>query len=473
MTRNRTRALAVFLALGTAWACGSDKSTAPAATAVLAVSAGASQTAMVGHAVGTPPSVTVTVNSQLAAAVLVTFTVTGGGGSVTGATVKTDSTGTAAVGSWTLGTVAGTNTITATVAGSTPVAFTATGIAGAAATITKASGDGQSVVVGSTLTSKPAVLVADQYGNVVAGAQVTFSLTGGGGTLTGAIATTGPNGVATLGGWTLGTAVGTNSLTASVAGVSTVAAFSETGTAGAVATLTKVAGTDNLSAVIGSALATAPAVRLADQFGNLVVGQTATFAVASGGGSVTGATPVSSAIGIATVGGWTLGSTLGPNTLTASSGTAPSVTFTATGTVAFNASQYAGTYTGNWTNTTFGSTGTTSATVSVNSASSTMSIAFVVTGQVLGTGGVNTTQSGLYSSNGAAVSNIVVPVMGTVNFAIDAVGNITASGTNIPNQAINKWNAGGTITATQVRMTYTVTFNDGTTGVGTISLNHS
>lgn len=474
MTRNRTINLAVVLALGAAWACGTDKSsTAPAATAVLTVSAGASQSAAVGHTVATLPSVTVTVNSQLAAAVLVTFTVTGGGGSITGATVKTDSTGTAQVGSWTLGTIAGTNTLTATVTGSTPVTFTATGTAGAPTVVTKTSGDAQTAVVASALVTKPAVLVADQYGNAIAGVGVNFALASGGGAISGSSATTGANGVATLGGWTLGTVTGPNTVTASTAtGSANAVTFTETALAGPVTVLTKVAG-DNLSAAAGTPLTTAPAVRLADQFGNLVVGQTTTFAVASGGGSVTGATPLSAVNGIATVGGWTLGSALGSNTLTASSGTAPTVTFIATGTVAFNAAQYVGTYAGNWNNTTFGSTGTTSATVTVNSASSTMSIAFAVTGQVLGTGGVNTTQSGLYSANGASVTNLVVPVMGTVNFAIDASGNITASGTNIPNQAINRWSGVGTITATQVRMTYTVIFNDGTSAVGTISLNHS
>src|SRR5207249_864988 len=51
-------------------------------------------------------------------------------------------------------------------------------------------------------------------------------------------------------------------------------------------------------------------------------------------GSVTGATQMSDASGIATVGSWTLGTTAGSNTLTAASGTLSGspVTFTATGT---------------------------------------------------------------------------------------------------------------------------------------------
>jgi adhesin/invasin len=382
---------------------------------VIAASAGNAQSATVGHAVATAPAITATTNSHLTAAVVVTFAVTSGGGSVAGATAKTDSTGTARVGSWTLGTTPGVNTLTASTVGGPTVTFTATAAAGPAAAITVAAGDAQTASAGSALSTKPAVLVADQYGNALAGVNVTFALASGGGSISGATSATGTNGVATLGGWTLGNIAGPNTVTATAAGTGLTGnplTFTATGVAGPVATLTRVAG-DNLSAVAGALLATSPSVRLADQFGNVVPNQTVTFAVASGGGSVTGATPSSGANGIATVGGWTLGSTAGTNTLTASSGSAPAVIFVATGTAAFNAAQYAGNYAGTWTNTTFGSTGTSSATVTVNGAASTMSVVFAVTGQVLGKGGVNTTQAGSYTASGASVSNIVVPVMGT------------------------------------------------------------
>ena len=472
--RIRPDCFVAVLALGLAAGCGKD-STSPGGTVVLTASAGTAQTGPAGRAVAISPTVTATTNSQLTAATVVTFAVTGGGGSIMGATVKTDSTGKASVGSWTLGATPGVNTLTASAIGAATVTFTATGVTGAPAAMTKFAGDGQTGAVGQSLATKPAVLVADQFGNPVAGVNIVFSVAGGGGSVTGATLATGTNGIATLGGWVLGNIAGGNTVTATATGnginLSTVT-FTETGVAGPVASLTKLAG-DNVSGIAGSLLSALPSVRLADQFGNLIANQTATFAVASGGGSVTGGSASSTSAGVATVGGWTLGTTPGVNTLTASSGTAPTVTFTAIGTAAFNASQYVGTYSGTWTNTTFNSTGTSSATVSVNSAASTMSIVFAVTGQVLGQGGVNTTQGGSYTNSGASVSNIVVPVMGTVTFAIDAAGNITASGTNIPNTAINHWNAAGTITATQVRVNYTVTFSDGSTAAGTISLNHS
>ncbi|HTS87071.1 MAG TPA: leishmanolysin-related zinc metalloendopeptidase [Gemmatimonadales bacterium] len=81
------------------------------------------------------PSVKVTDKTGLpVSGVTVTFAVTAGNGSLSGATPVTNSTGVATVGSWTLGASAGTNTLTATVTGLTgsPVVFTANGGSGAA-----------------------------------------------------------------------------------------------------------------------------------------------------------------------------------------------------------------------------------------------------------------------------------------------------------------------------------------------------
>jgi adhesin/invasin len=90
---------------------------------------------------------------------------------------------------------------------------------------------------------------------------------------------------------------------------------------------------DGQVAPAGSTVATPPSVIVTDQFGNPVSGVTVIFAVASGGGSVTGATAVTNASGIATVGSWRLGPIPGLNTLTATSGTLTGspITFTAVG----------------------------------------------------------------------------------------------------------------------------------------------
>jgi hypothetical protein len=75
------------------------------------------------------------------------------------------------------------------------------------------------------------VLVRDQVGQPMAGVQVTFAVTAGGGTLTGATATTSAAGVATVGSWTLGPAAGQNTLTATAGSLSPVT-FNATGTVG-------------------------------------------------------------------------------------------------------------------------------------------------------------------------------------------------------------------------------------------------
>jgi hypothetical protein len=67
---------------------------------------------------------------------------------------------------------------------------------------------------GTDVTELPAVIVRDESGTPLVGAHVTFSVTSGGGTITGGAATTNPSGIATVGSWTLGTGGGTNTLSA-------------------------------------------------------------------------------------------------------------------------------------------------------------------------------------------------------------------------------------------------------------------
>jgi len=94
-------------------------------------------------------------------------------------------------------------------------------------------------------------------------------------------------------------------------------------------------GGNGQSAVAGTAVTTDPSVRIVDAGGNPVSGLTVTFAVATGGGAITGNTDITDADGVAEVGSWTLGSTPGANTLTATCAGIASpqqLTFTATGT---------------------------------------------------------------------------------------------------------------------------------------------
>ena len=418
--RMRDGSQILMMAMVAITACGKSSgtsSTSPDATTVLTLKAGNAQSATVGHAVAIAPSVTVTSNGLPKAALGVTFSVASGGGSLTGASAVTDASGTAQVGSWTLGTGAGANTLSVSATGAASLTISATGTADVASLMSKTGGDAQTAPAGLALTAKPAVTVVDRYGNVVAGVGINFAVASGGGSLTGAAATTGANGVATVGGWTLGNAVGSNSATATATGLTVLGSpltFTETGVAGPVATITKVAG-DNISALVSSVLGTAPSVSLADQFGNLVSNQSVTFAVASGGGSVTGATPVSGANGVATVGSWTLGSTAGTNTLTAAAGSAPTATFTATGTAAVTLPSLAGSWHGTWVDTRYGVQGNITNIVLTQTAS-----AFG------GTGTIDLSSIGMGVANGTATGTISGNV---VTFTFTAAGIGSGSGT--------------------------------------------
>jgi len=263
----------------------------------------------------------------------VTFVVATGGGSVAGASVISAATGIATVGSWTLGTVAGSNTLTVTSAGLTgsPVTFTALGTYGAPASIALQLGNGQSATVGTAVAIAPSVLVKDAHGNPVEGYSVTFVVASGGGSLTAPTMNTDASGLATLGAWTLGPIVGANSVTVTAAGLTgSPVTVNATGTVGPASAIAAQSG-DGQTAFHSMAVASAPSVRVTDQYGNPVSGVAVDFAIGSGGGSLTGGSATTNVSGVAAVGSWTLGDAVGTNTLTATSGTLSGspVTFTA------------------------------------------------------------------------------------------------------------------------------------------------
>ncbi|HJS44305.1 MAG TPA: Ig-like domain-containing protein, partial [Gemmatimonadales bacterium] len=355
-----------------------------------------SQSATVNTAVTTDPAVLVRdAFGNPVANVNVTFTVTGGGGTIlpaSPATIATNSSGVAALNSWTLGTTAGTNTITAASTGLTgsPVTFTATGTSGTATQIAMQAGNGQSAIVNTAVTTDPSVIVRDAFGNPVANVNVTFTVTGGGGTITPAspaIVATNASGIATLTTWTLGSTAGANTLSASSTGLAgSPVTFTATGTAAAASQIAMQAG-NSQSATVGTAIAIDPSVIVRDAFNNPVSGVSVTFTVTSGGGTIAPASPATIATdinGIATLASWTLGPTAGANTLTAAStGLAGSpVTFTATGTA--GAATQIAMQAGNGQSATVNSAVATDPSVVVrdafNNPVSSVSVTFTVTG---------------------------------------------------------------------------------------------
>jgi hypothetical protein len=231
MSRQRFGILVVSLLLTMALLAVPVMAAGIGAPTQIAAQAGLGQSATVGNPVAVPPSVIVrdAANSPVPG-VSVTFAVGSGGGSVTLPDATTDSSGVATVGSWTLGTTAGVNTLTATSAGlaGSPVTFSASGTAGAATQLAKNAGDTQSATVGTAVSTPPSVIVKDTNGNPVANIAVVFEVASGSGSVSGGTTTTGTNGIASAGGWTLGPTAGANTLTATVTGLSAVT-FTATG----------------------------------------------------------------------------------------------------------------------------------------------------------------------------------------------------------------------------------------------------
>ena len=90
---------------------------------------------------------------------------------------------------------------------------------------------------------------------------------------------------------------------------------------------------DGQTATAGSAVATAPSVRVTDIYNNPVAGVAVAFATAAGSGSVATPSATTNASGVASAGVWTLGTTAGTDTLVATSPglTGSPVLFSATG----------------------------------------------------------------------------------------------------------------------------------------------
>ena len=300
------------------------------APAAMQIAAGDAQTVPISRPAPIVPTVVVRdAAGNGVAGVSVTFTVGLGGGVAIGANQTTDASGRASVGAWFMGAVAGTNTLVASSQGLPSVTFTATATSGPPVSMQAVSLVSQGGVAGTIATSTPTVVVRDALGNPAAGVQVTFTVTAGGGTLAGAIDTTGIDGIASVASWTFGPTAGVNTVVASSLGLPSVT-FTAT-SVGAPSQMQAFAG-NNQAAVQGTAVPVRSAARVLDALGNGVPGITVTFSVTSGGGSITGATPVTDVNGIATVGSWTLGagaSNVLSASVSASGVTGNPVTFTA------------------------------------------------------------------------------------------------------------------------------------------------
>lgn len=270
--------------------------------------------------------------------VSVTATITAGGGTLGGVTlIQTDAGGAATFTDLSISGGSGGRTITFSASGVSSATAGVTIGSGAASSIALQDGNGQTAAAGTAVAIAPSVVVRDASNNPVAGVNVTFTVTNGGGTTSppsGSTVSTDASGVAALTSWTLGTTAGTNTVAASVAGLSgSPVTFTATGTTGPATQMTTSVGAQ--SATVNTPVPTDPSVLVRDANNNPVSGVAVTFAVTAGGGSIsspTGNTVVTNASGIAALSSWTLGTAAGTNSIEATSAGLPTVAFTATGT---------------------------------------------------------------------------------------------------------------------------------------------
>lgn len=201
--------------------------------------------------------------------------------------------------------------------------------------VTAVSGSGQSATVGTTLQPLTAQ-VSSGSGTPLAGVTVQWTDGGAGGTLSSSSSTTDSQGMATMT-YTLPAKAGKVTLNATIQFLKTdgstgsaTASFTETATPGAPFLLQSVGGS-NQSGIASTHLAQDLSVRVVDAAGNGVPNIPVAFSDGHAGGSLTAATVNTDTTGLA-ADGYTLPSTAGPVTVTASSSGLSPVAFALTAT---------------------------------------------------------------------------------------------------------------------------------------------
>lgn len=285
-----------------------------------------------------PLRVVVRTNGSPVSGVSVAWTTSGGGGGG-GAASGTDSTMTDSNG------VASKNFAFAAKAGAyvvqaavpqhpelAAVSFLGNALAGHATAIRTVSGSGQTDSVTAQLRADFVVRATDGYDNPTPGVVIDWAVAAGGGSLSKAQTTTVDSDGSSAVRYTLGRAVGADTVIATLHGIDAKATFQAIATAANPAKLTIVSGNDQ-SGQVGHALGADFVVRVTDALDNPVSGAGIDWSITSGGGTLSAAHATSGADGVGSTRS-TLGPATGAQTVNAalsSSAGVPAVSFTATG----------------------------------------------------------------------------------------------------------------------------------------------
>ncbi|MEJ2012872.1 MAG: hypothetical protein P8X64_11710 [Anaerolineales bacterium] len=131
---------------------------------------------------------------------------------------------------------------------------------------------------------------------------------------------------------------------------------------------------------------------------------------------------------------------------------------------------FAGTWSGSWTNTTFGSTGDLTATIEVNP-DGTATFTFDPGGFVFGAfDPPEITFQGTYDASGVTIDLPGDEVFGDVTVTFNPDGTFEMVGDIIPTAGIARVEASGTFTDTTMDGTYTVFFDNESLAEGTVTM---
>lgn len=311
--------------------CDTGSPTGPRIVTLAQVS-GNEQAAPVGATLGAPLVIrAVDQNGVPIAGVALTWDIVSGGGAFVAASTSTDASGLGQA-VFRLGNSLGTQRVVVSAGSQAEVEFTMVATAAPASQMRAASGNNQTGTVGAALPGILSVFVGDAVENPKAGVLVTFTITSGGGSLSTTSALSNDAGLASVS-WTLGTAAGGQTVTATSPGLPAVT-FTATATAAAPDNMTILSG-NNQVASPGVTLPAPLRVLIRDEFGNGVPNVAVTWATNAGDGAVLPASTTTSTDGIAQ-GTWTLGPSGGLKVATASAA-GFSVEFNAGSTVTYAA----------------------------------------------------------------------------------------------------------------------------------------
>ncbi|HTE44348.1 MAG TPA: Ig-like domain-containing protein [Gemmatimonadaceae bacterium] len=256
------------------------------------------------------------------------------GGTLTGTLTRTSSGGVATFDDLKIDKAGVGYTLVVSSAGVVSVASQSfTVVAGAPSSLVIVAGDGQTGTVATAASLPPSVRLVDQNNNVIAGAPVTFAPVPGSGTAIPATpVVTDALGVATLGTWTFGVVAGQQAIVASSPGVPSDTIHAKV-LPGPPAQLV-IAAQPSTAAQSGIVFGAQPAIQLQDANGNAApqAGVTISVALATGGGTLTGAlSAITNTTGLATFTNLKVNGLIGPRTLAF---TSPSLTATTSAAIA-------------------------------------------------------------------------------------------------------------------------------------------